>query len=1193
MLGSLQLMEATTRAPVAHTPAMDATIPPPSPEPMDIAATMEEAIACGSPEPMEDMESDIPPWSPEPMEPVATFESPEPLIAAVAGGSPEPMEAGIVPQGSQEPSGDSAVIAKEAAIAHESPEPMEVAGISRSPEPIRASVAEASPKPMGDANDIAGKSKAGIVPQGSQEPSGDSAVIAKEAAIAHESPEPMEVAGISRSPEPIRASVAEASPKPMGDANDIAGMSKADTTSRGSPDPAEIAADIAKGPAMASASPEPMEDVAALGSPEPMNPVFEGGSSEPLGMGGDFAASFKADSAPCGSTDLAEIADVAKEAAIAHASPEPMEGAATPGSPGLLDAVCDGGLSEPVVGEGSEFADPFKAKKGISYDGASGTGQLADCDGLFATQSYADASVIARLAAGRLGAAGRRVPQVHSEVADTGDSCPMAFTQCYDGDSSVASGGEIPATQCYPGTGRGEGDSLDMPATQSYGVSADRTPTPPRSVFLAAKFLDVLDEDIPSATVKNEQQDIHGVIHGGQVKQESSCDEPSASAVPLGRKGSSMMPPPVPSSWNVASCDPLKGEELVDKATVVKKEVTLAEVLPPQQLLNRNSLAACGSGGSGSKVGNPPTATTRPGSAESLLVPLPELPRKSTITLALGSSSQTPCVQEKSPCAQPNADGCSASLARPPSRHWQPGQITTGYSSPKKQQEVPVFSASAVAAAVSMAGALESATKEMQAPNTAAPVAVPDHLRNARPRSPWGEDGVDSQRTPARRLRGKQPDPNSAEKTLIQLPTIEDARPKRRSASSASLSVAPVGAKPKRGRVSGCINGGASANSTADTSNSSSAGGTSNSITSTTTQAATNRLDTTIHGSSRTVEGVARGLDVGTNAGLAVHSDTVGASDKGNAADVFAAGAASSSSMPVGGVASASASSNQSSQSVHGVQCSATPIARSVALDPGSDAATTPPRKKRRSEEPPAPPSKAAARIFAASTPSFAASTPLAPTVASATAPLAPAAVPPNMPASQTCNPAVAPGGCALGESSLDTGSASSTAVATEATRAPIVGASESRAEDTSAVATSDTAGEASEWLDEVGHTLRPVEQGAIVRVLGDGWGGGKGSYRATVTEADFFTFTVVAAEDAPRPWEQTHVLRERCRLLSHAPSVGAGKHVVSTASSARCKGRESIGGARGHGRTGRTGAGRLGHSGRAGIVLQRQKTKK
>lgn len=77
-------------------------------------------------------------------------------------------------------------------------------------------------------------------------------------------------------------------------------------------------------------------------------------------------------------------------------------------------------------------------------------------------------------------------------------------------------------------------------------------------------------------------------------------------------------------------------------------------------------------------------------------------------------------------------------------------------------------------------------------------------------------------------------------------------------------------------------------------------------------------------------------------------------------------------------------------------------------------------------------------------------------------------------------------------------------------------------------------------WLREVGHTLRPAELGEEVTVLGDGWGGDQGkSYPAVVTEADRFTFTVVALEGgATTPWTQGHVLRQYCvRTVSTSAS--------------------------------------------------------
>lgn len=56
---------------------------------------------------------------------------------------------------------------------------------------------------------------------------------------------------------------------------------------------------------------------------------------------------------------------------------------------------------------------------------------------------------------------------------------------------------------------------------------------------------------------------------------------------------------------------------------------------------------------------------------------------------------------------------------------------------------------------------------------------------------------------------------------------------------------------------------------------------------------------------------------------------------------------------------------------------------------------------------------------------------------------------------------------------------------------------------------------------------------GTKVRVKGDGWGGGRGTYNATVTEADEFTFTVLIEKRNPERFEETHVLREHCTILS------------------------------------------------------------
>jgi len=69
-------------------------------------------------------------------------------------------------------------------------------------------------------------------------------------------------------------------------------------------------------------------------------------------------------------------------------------------------------------------------------------------------------------------------------------------------------------------------------------------------------------------------------------------------------------------------------------------------------------------------------------------------------------------------------------------------------------------------------------------------------------------------------------------------------------------------------------------------------------------------------------------------------------------------------------------------------------------------------------------------------------------------------------------------------------------------------------------------------WLRQVGYSFRPAELGQQVEVLGDGWGNGEDSYLAVVTEADRFTFTVVAVAGASA-WSQAHVLREHCVLKS------------------------------------------------------------
>eukprot|EP00930_Biecheleria_cincta_P083755 TRINITY_DN73265_c0_g1_i1.p1 TRINITY_DN73265_c0_g1~~TRINITY_DN73265_c0_g1_i1.p1 ORF type:complete len:933 (+),score=129.29 TRINITY_DN73265_c0_g1_i1:208-2799(+) len=68
--------------------------------------------------------------------------------------------------------------------------------------------------------------------------------------------------------------------------------------------------------------------------------------------------------------------------------------------------------------------------------------------------------------------------------------------------------------------------------------------------------------------------------------------------------------------------------------------------------------------------------------------------------------------------------------------------------------------------------------------------------------------------------------------------------------------------------------------------------------------------------------------------------------------------------------------------------------------------------------------------------------------------------------------------------------------------------------------------------------SIRPAELGEQVRVFGDGWGGGSGSYLATVTEGDHLTFTVIRTSvdppctTGPNAWQETHVLREHCQLV-------------------------------------------------------------
>mmetsp|Transcript_40773 Transcript_40773/g.110293 ORF Transcript_40773/g.110293 Transcript_40773/m.110293 type:complete len:352 (-) Transcript_40773:194-1249(-) len=64
---------------------------------------------------------------------------------------------------------------------------------------------------------------------------------------------------------------------------------------------------------------------------------------------------------------------------------------------------------------------------------------------------------------------------------------------------------------------------------------------------------------------------------------------------------------------------------------------------------------------------------------------------------------------------------------------------------------------------------------------------------------------------------------------------------------------------------------------------------------------------------------------------------------------------------------------------------------------------------------------------------------------------------------------------------------------------------------------------------------------GSQVKVRGDGWGGGRGVYEATVTEADEQTFTVVY-KNARGKWEETCVLRDHCEASAEASRPGKRK---------------------------------------------------
>lgn len=78
-----------------------------------------------------------------------------------------------------------------------------------------------------------------------------------------------------------------------------------------------------------------------------------------------------------------------------------------------------------------------------------------------------------------------------------------------------------------------------------------------------------------------------------------------------------------------------------------------------------------------------------------------------------------------------------------------------------------------------------------------------------------------------------------------------------------------------------------------------------------------------------------------------------------------------------------------------------------------------------------------------------------------------------------------------------------------------------------------------------VAKSFTPAELGEQVRVFGDGWGGGTGSYLATVTEGDNLTFTVIRTSvdptctSGPDAWQETHVLQEHCQLVAAEDTSG------------------------------------------------------
>jgi len=95
----------------------------------------------------------------------------------------------------------------------------------------------------------------------------------------------------------------------------------------------------------------------------------------------------------------------------------------------------------------------------------------------------------------------------------------------------------------------------------------------------------------------------------------------------------------------------------------------------------------------------------------------------------------------------------------------------------------------------------------------------------------------------------------------------------------------------------------------------------------------------------------------------------------------------------------------------------------------------------------------------------------------------------------------------------------------------------------------SQTYGSQSSTATNLGHTLSPVQQGSRVAVVGDGWGSGEGGYEGVVTEADHYTFTVIATS-GDHPWTENHVLKEHCIFLSEASKASTKTARKNTATS-------------------------------------------